>query len=102
MYPSEVIALMVVFGSGTFVLSTSIICMSWLANALTRKYFEFRERELSLRRWEAEARLETSRLNATIPVWVDRNDPLEVASWHRAVAETWRVSASKALSPRLT
>ena len=100
MYASEVVALMVVFGSGTIVLSTSIICMSWLANALTRKYFEFRERELSLRRWEAEARLETSRQNATIPAWVDRSDPLEVAAWNRAVAETWRVSASKAILQR--
>ena len=97
MYPSEVIALMVVFGSGTFVMSTSMVCMSWLANSLTRKYFEFRERELTLRRWEAESRLETSRQNATIPAWVDRADPIEVAAWNRAVAETWRVSATRSL-----
>jgi len=97
-YASEVIALMVVFGSGTFVMSTSIVCMSWLVNSLMRKYFVFRERELTLRRWEAEARLETSRQSATIPAWVDRGDPLEVAAWNRAVAETWRVSATRALA----
>ena len=30
-------------------------------------------------------------------VWVDRSDPTEVAAWNRAVAETWRSSARRAL-----
>ena len=70
----------------------------WLVHRTIQAYMNHLERDLDLRRFEAENRIEQARLQASIPVWVDHTDPLEVAAWNRAVAETWRISARHALS----
>ena len=69
----------------------------YLLNTMVHGYFEYLQNELELRRFEATTRTEQARLQHSIPVWVDRDDPMEIAAWNRAVAETWRISASSSL-----
>lgn len=77
----------------------SVACASiWLLHGMYRGYLDHLGKELDLRRFEAETRLKQSINQATIPVWVDREDPIEVASWNRAVAETWRITTMKELA----
>lgn len=66
---------------------------AFVATNLAKRYFMLRREELELRRWEAEARLEQARLSSGMPLWIDRTDPMEVASWHKAVHEVFKLSA---------
>lgn len=75
----------------------STFAMVWLLNRVFTGWLGLKERELALRQHESEARLEQARIHGSIPVWIDRDDPMEVAAWNRAVAETWRISARSAL-----
>lgn len=72
----------------------------WLTHRVFSGWLSLKERELELKKHESEARLEQARIHGSIPVWVDREDPMEVAAWNRAVAETWRITARQALEGR--
>jgi hypothetical protein len=79
-------------------LPTLCLTGSWVITSLSRQYFALRKEELALRRWEGEARLEHARVTSGMPGWVDRSDPIEVAAWHRAVVEVYRISAQRSVS----
>ena len=90
-----VVAIFILFGIPTLSATFAITFTS-----LSKRWFAFKQEELQLRRWETEARLEQARLTAGMPGWVDRTDPLEVAAWHKAVVEVYKLSARSAISTR--
>lgn len=98
MFFSEVVAMAIFFGTVGACFLGSVGATVWLVHRTIQAYMAYLQRDLELRRYVADTRTEQARLQASIPVWVDRNDPTEVAAWNRAVAETWRISARSALS----
>ena len=98
MFFSEAMMLAVFFVTTAICFLGSTFSMVWLTHRLFSGWLALKERELELKQHESQARLEQARLHGTIPVWVDREDPMEVAAWNRAVAETWRITARQAIS----
>ncbi len=101
MFFFDTIAVLGVFTLIAATVSFTLGSTVYLMNSMVKGYFAYLQNELELRRFEAETRTEQARLQHSIPVWVDRTDPMEVAAWNRAVAETWRISASSSMQ-RLT
>ena len=97
MFFSEVVAMAIVFGTVGACFLGSVGATVWLVHRTIGAYMNYLQRDLELRRYVADGRIETARLQASVPAWVDRNDPTELAAWNRAVAETWRISARHAL-----
>jgi hypothetical protein len=98
MYPTEVLAMMVVFASMTFISSVLVVATAWLANSITQKILAFRRHELELRRWEIESRMAQERLVAGVPAGIDPSNAADVIAWSHAVAEIGRIEPQRALA----
>jgi hypothetical protein len=96
-YATDMLAMIAIFSTLTMVMIMTVGATAIVLNNALKRYFELRELELELRRWEGERRVEQVRMSASIPAWVNHDDPLEVSAWNRAVAETWRTSARSSL-----
>ena len=97
MFFSEVVAMGMFMAAVTSCFLGGVFGAVWLTHRSIQAYLGYLQRDLELRRYITDTQMEQARLQASIPVWVDRNDPAEVAAWNRAVAETWRISAHRAL-----
>jgi hypothetical protein len=78
--------------------TVGVVSFTWLTHRVLTAWVRHLDQQTAIRRFEAESRLEQARLQAHLPVWIDRTDPAEVAAWNRAVAETWRVSTTRELA----
>ncbi|MCO4773511.1 MAG: hypothetical protein KDA24_25990 [Deltaproteobacteria bacterium] len=87
----EVLIPLVFFG--TPVVMLCVVCGSLLLRGYTARYFALKHKELELKQWEAEQRVQhLSELNE-LPPWLDATSAADVAAWQRALVETYRGSA---------
>lgn len=91
----EVLIPLVFFG--TPVVMLAIVSGTFLLRGYMSRYFRFKEKELDLRRWEAEQRIHHLQEISEVPAWLDANSASDVAAWQRALVETYKGSAVRRL-----
>lgn len=85
------ISMVLCFGSPFFCGLGGLI--AWL-------FFQFKVKELEVRKVEAEIELTRTRQLAGAPEWLDANDPLDLEAWKRARGEISSVVVPPSARPR--
>ncbi|TNE88177.1 MAG: hypothetical protein EP330_16105 [Deltaproteobacteria bacterium] len=77
----------------TPVMMLTVVCTTVLVRGTVARFFALKEKELELRRWEAEQRVKHLQELTELPPWLDTTSASDVAAWQRALVETYRGAA---------
>lgn len=81
------------------VMPIGIVTTGILVGGITRQWFRLQHKRLSLQKQQFDRTYEMQRLQADMPPWLDKDDPLEIAAWRSALQETYAIASKRIPEP---